>query len=70
MAETSPKEWLEGRGVDFNWARKTAEQIKTRYPRVHMVFKNHREVEVELEFMVLIHDVMNRKFPTQPGMQE
>jgi hypothetical protein len=57
------KEWLEGKGVPFEWAQGVASSIKERYPALSEALKAHKDVRGELEAIVLIRDTMTQQFP-------
>lgn len=60
------KQWLRERGMDFDWAKQTAEHLKESYPHLYVVLQKHADVLGQLEAMALIHDVQQKKFPPEP----
>jgi len=57
------KQWLESKGVPFEWAQTVATSIKERYPALSEALKQHKDVRGELEAIVLIRDTMTQQFP-------
>jgi hypothetical protein len=57
------KQWLESRGVPFEWAKGVAEEVKERYPGLATALKEHKDVLGELEAILLVYEVMAKHFP-------
>jgi hypothetical protein len=59
------KQWLRERGIEFEHAKKLAEQLKIAYPHLYLVLQQNQDVLGQLEAMALIHDIQQKKFPPE-----
>jgi len=57
--------WLKTNGIEYKWAQTVASQLKKEYPYLANVLKGHHSNRAELDLILLVHHVKNRRFPVQ-----
>ncbi len=55
--------WLETNGIKRKWANSIALQVKRQYPYLAGVMKGHHSNRAELDLVLLVHHVLQGRFP-------
>lgn len=55
--------WLESNGIKRKWADSVASQAKQEYPHLADLLKGHYSNRPELDLVLMVHHVLNGRFP-------
>jgi hypothetical protein len=69
-AITNVDEWMSSNGINRKWAFKTAKQVKKEYPHLGQAMKDQNSNRPELDLILLIHHVLNGRFPVQQNTKD